>query len=88
MVQKECIIRQMDEREWRINCLGMETGKTMGKESWINGKYAFLFARGHFSLISNFFTYFSLISIKNGHYSLINKPHPDPHKTGHFAKCL
>ena len=36
----------MDEREWRINCFGMETGKTMGKDSWINGKYPFLFAKG------------------------------------------
>ena len=36
----------MDEREWQINCFGMETGKTMVKESWINGKYAFLFAKG------------------------------------------
>ena len=36
----------MDEREWRINCFGMETGKTMVKESWINGKHAFLFAKG------------------------------------------
>ena len=41
----ECIIRQVDEREWRINCFGMETGKTILKESWINGKYAFLFAK-------------------------------------------
>ena len=32
----------------------------------------------HYSLISNFFAYYSLISIKNSHYSLINKPHPDP----------
>ena len=29
-------------------------------------------------LISNYFAYYSLISLKNGHYSLINKPHPDP----------
>ena len=36
----------MDEREWQINCFGMETGKTMVKESWINGKYAFVFAKG------------------------------------------
>ena len=36
----------MDEREWQINCFEMETGKTMVKESWINGKYAFLFAKG------------------------------------------
>ena len=28
------------------NCFGMENGKTMVKESWINGKYAFLFAKG------------------------------------------
>ena len=34
--------------------------------------------RPHYSLISNFFAYHSLISIKNGHYSLISKPHPDP----------
>ena len=33
------------------------------------------------SLFSNqyFFAYYSLISIENGHYSLISKPHPDPH---------
>ena len=37
----------MDERKWRINCFGMETGKTMVKESWINGKYPFLFAKGY-----------------------------------------
>ena len=36
----------MDEQEWRISCFGMETGKAMVKESWINGKYAFLFAKG------------------------------------------
>ena len=32
------------------------------------------------SLFSNqyFFAYYSLISIKNGHYSLISKPNPDP----------
>ena len=47
MVCKESIIRQVDEREWQINCFGIETGKTMGKESWINGKYAFLFAKGN-----------------------------------------
>ena len=35
-----------------------------------------------YSLISNFFAYYSLISIKNGHYSLINKPHPDPNTLG------
>ena len=46
MVWKECTIRQVDEREWQINCFEMETGKTMVKESWINGKYAFLFAKG------------------------------------------
>ena len=46
MVWKECIIRQVDEQEWPINCFGMETGKTMVKEFWINGKYAFLFAKG------------------------------------------
>ena len=37
-----------------------------------------LYFKPSFSLISNFFAYYSLISIKNGHYSLINKPHPDP----------
>ena len=36
----------MDEREWRLNCFGMVTGKTVVKESWINGNYAFLFAKG------------------------------------------
>ena len=36
----------MDEREWQINCFRIETGKTIVKESWINGKYAFLFAEG------------------------------------------
>ena len=46
MVWKEYILRQVDEREWQINCFGMETGKTMVKESCINGKYAFLFAKG------------------------------------------
>ena len=29
------------------NCFKMETGKTMVKESLINGKYAFLFAKGN-----------------------------------------
>ena len=29
-----------------LSWLGMETSKTMVKESWINGKYAFLFAKG------------------------------------------
>ena len=33
----------------------------------------------HYSLINIFFAYHSLISIKNGHYFLISKPHPDPH---------
>ena len=37
----------MDEREWRINCFGMESGKTMVKESWISGKYPFPFAKGN-----------------------------------------
>ena len=37
------------------------------------------------SLYSNqyfFFACYSLISIKNGHYSLINKPHSDPQRWG------
>ena len=41
----------------------------------------FIYLSPHYSLISIFFffAYYSLISIKNGHYSLISKPHPDPH---------
>ena len=40
----------MDEQEWRINCFGMETGKTMVKVSWINKKYPFVFAKGYLYL--------------------------------------
>ena len=47
MVWKECIIRQVNEWEWQVNCFGIETGKTLVKESWINGKYPFLFAKGN-----------------------------------------
>ena len=49
------------------------------------------FLSPHVSLISNCFTYYSLISIKTGHYSLINKPHPDPRAcVGHsgMLNCL
>ena len=44
--------------------------------------YSFYMLSPHYSLIIFFFffyyAYYSLISIKNGHYSLISKPHPDP----------
>ena len=41
--------------------------------------YSLYFKLTLFSIQYFFFAYYSLISIKNGHYSLISKPHPDPH---------
>ena len=46
----------------------------------------FIFLSPHFSLITNSFYLFFSNQYKNGHYSLINKPHPDPHTLKHYRK--
>ena len=50
------------ESESESDRFGMETGKTMAKESWINGKYAFLFAKGFFKVAFPFKACYIFIS--------------------------
>ena len=83
MVLKECIIRQVDEREWQINCFGMETGKTMVKESWINGKYAFLFAKGYFCLTAGILTDLFFINV---YWVVLHITDTSPYLFGNFRK--
>ena len=71
----------MDEREWQINCFRIETGKTMVKESWINGKYVFLFAKGAINNTTQADSEENISFPADGHQAILNKENKSQGKT-------